>query len=189
MKRLSQTVLIATFVAFSWLAMQCVHELGHVAGAWITGATIERVFLHPLSFSRTDLSSNPHPSFVSWAGAVIGATIPLLAFLLAHALRIPGVYLFRFFAAFCLVTNGLYLAVGSINGVGDSGDLLNCGSQRWHLIAFGIVTVPLGFYLCNGLGPKFGFGPTQAKVSPSATIVSAALFSAILIFEILLHYT
>jgi len=32
MKRLDQIVLIGTFIGFSWLAMQVVHELGHVLG-------------------------------------------------------------------------------------------------------------------------------------------------------------
>ncbi len=34
-KRFEQAILIVTFLAFCWLAMQAVHELGHVVGAWV----------------------------------------------------------------------------------------------------------------------------------------------------------
>ena len=48
MKRPEQIVLITTFVCFSWLAMPACDELGHVLGAWATGAEVKRVALHPL---------------------------------------------------------------------------------------------------------------------------------------------
>lgn len=61
MKRASQMLLILTFIAFSWLAMQVVHEFGHVLVARLTGGEVLRVALHPLIVSRTDLGENPHP--------------------------------------------------------------------------------------------------------------------------------
>ncbi len=83
MKRIEQAILIATFLSFSWLAMQAVHELGHLVGAWLTGAEVTMVVLHPCTISRTDLGRNPHPSVVVWAGPLVGAVLPLLAFLTA----------------------------------------------------------------------------------------------------------
>ena len=61
MKRLAQILLILTFIGFSWLAMQVVHESGHVLVARLTGAEVTNVALHPLIISRTDLAENPHP--------------------------------------------------------------------------------------------------------------------------------
>ena len=66
MDRTNQLVLIASTVLLSWLGMMAVHEFGHVLGAWITGGRVERVVLHPLRFSRTDLAHNPSPMFVVW---------------------------------------------------------------------------------------------------------------------------
>ena len=100
MKRFEQATLIISFIAFSWLAMQVVHELGHVVAAWLTKAEITKVALHPCIVSRTDIGHNPHPSIVVWAGPIVGAALPLLAFLVAKVCRAPGVYLFRFFAGF-----------------------------------------------------------------------------------------
>ena len=132
-KRLDQIVLIGMFIGFSWLAMQAVHELGHVLGAVTSGGHVTKVVLHPCTISRTDVHPNPHPLFVVWAGPVVGALLPLLGFLLARSLRWPGVFLFRFFAGFCLIANGVYIGFGSIQGLADAGDMLRYGSSRWQL--------------------------------------------------------
>ena len=46
MKRAAQILLIVTFIAFSWLAMQVVHEMGHVLVARLTGGEVLKVALH-----------------------------------------------------------------------------------------------------------------------------------------------
>ena len=185
MRRLNQIVLIGTFVGFSWLAMQAVHELGHVLGGVAGGGKVVKVVLHPCTFSRTDVYPNPHPLSEVWSGAVVGAILPLLALLVAARLRCPGLYLFRFFAGFCLMANGVYLAIGSLQGIGDAGELLAYGSPRWPLILFGIATVLPGLYLWNGLDTRFGLGEARGKVSRSATVVSLCLFAAVVGVEML----
>lgn len=184
-RRLDQIVLIVTFIGFSWLAMQAVHELGHILGAISTGGEVVKVVLHPLAFSRTDVVPNPHPLLVVWAGPVVGAALPLLGFLLARAIRFGGVYLFRFFAGFCLIANGAYIGVGAIQGIADAGVMLRSGSERWQLIGFGLITVSLGLYLWHGLGPKFGLGKPGGNVSRSATVTSLVLFILVLITELI----
>ncbi len=174
--RLEQAVLLVTFAGFCWLAMQAVHELGHVLGAHATGGTVVRVVLHPLTISRTDVHPNPQPLLVAWAGPVAGAGLPLLAYCTAHVLRAPGRFLFRFFAGFCLVANGAYIGVGSVYGIADAGDLMRHGAARWQLVLFGVVAVSLGLALWNGLGPAFGFGAARGRVSRPAALVSLALF-------------
>lgn len=172
---LPQTVLITTFLAFSWLAMQMVHELGHVAAAKMTGGRAVRVVLHPLAISRTDVHPNPRPLAVAWAGPLVGVGLPLLALLLAKAIRLPGIHLLRFFAGFCLVANGVYIGAGAFLAVGDAGDMLRHGSPRWVLAAFGLAAVPAGFALWHGLGPSFGLGPARGRVSRRAIVASVGL--------------
>jgi hypothetical protein len=43
MQRIYQILLIGSFIGFSWLTMQVVHELGHVLGAVTTGGTVTKV--------------------------------------------------------------------------------------------------------------------------------------------------
>jgi hypothetical protein len=167
-RRLPQLVLIVSTILGSWLVMQAVHELGHVAGAWLTGGQVARVVLHPLTISRTDLTVNPHPLVVVWAGPLLGCLLPLAAWGMVAALRWPWAYLPRFFAGFCLIANGAYIAAGSFGGVGDAGVMLRHGSPLWCLLAFGAVTVPAGLWLWHRQGPHFGLGEARGRVSVAA---------------------
>ena len=185
MKRLDQIILIVFLIAFSWLAMQAVHELGHVLGAWATGGTVTKVVLHPLTISRTDVNPNPRPLLVVWAGPVLGVVLPLLAFGIAQCLKWPGLYLFQFFAGFCLIANGAYIGGGSLEGFADAGDMLRHGSSVWQLIVFGVISVAFGLYLWNGLGVEFGLGEAHGRVSRSAAIVAFALFVVVAGVELL----
>ena len=184
MRRIEQLVLIVTFLGFCWLGFQAVHELGHVAGAWLTGGTVTRVVLHPCTISRTDVEPNPHPLFVVWAGPLVGALLPLLAFLVAAPLRARGVYLFRFFSGSCLIANGCYVGVGWMGRIGDAGVMLALGSGRWMCVLFGLATAPLGLYLWHRQGSYFGLGSSGGKVNRSAVVVSAALFIALVTLEL-----
>jgi hypothetical protein len=177
MKRLLQILLIVTFIGFSWLAMQVVHEAGHVLVARLTGGEVIKVALHPLIVSRTDLGANPHPLAVVWGGPLVGSALPLLVFALAAACRAPGVYLFRFFAGFCLIANGVYIGIGWLLADGaDPSVMTENGSPVWVLVAFGLLTVPVGLYLWHRQGPHFGLGEAKGNVSPRAALTSVALF-------------
>jgi len=176
MKRAVQLLLIVSTVVLTWLGMMIVHEFGHIAGAWMSGGSVSKVVLHPLMFSQTVLSSNPQPLFVVWCGPVLGVLIPLLVLAVAAAAKLPGVYLLRFFTGFCLIANGAYLGVGVFAAVADAGDLIDLGASHWMLWLFGAITFPVGLWLWNGLGPRFGFGTAKGRVSGlSAGIVTAML--------------
>lgn len=166
--RVDQIVLLASMGLASWLGMQLVHETGHVIGAWVTGAHVDRVVLNPLTISRTDVSRNSVPLVVVWAGPAFGALAPVLIWLIACVARWSGAYLFRFFAGFCLVANGLYLAVGSFDRIGDCGEMLKHGSPIWSLWLFGILTVPAGVLLWHGQGERFGLGAANGQVNRAA---------------------
>jgi len=183
-QRLHQCLLIATFLPLCWLGMQVVHEVGHVAAAWATGGTVQRVVLHPLAISRTDVRPNPHPIVERASGAVIGTLLPMLAGTLHHRLRWPGAYLTRFFAGFCLVANGAYLLAGSVARIGDAGDLLRLGMPAWPMGLFGAVTIPAGLWLWHGLGPHFGLGSAAGRVSREAAYTSAVLLGALVAAEL-----
>jgi len=180
-----RTLLIVSTLLGSWLGMQAVHELGHVVGAWATGGRVARVVLHPLTISRTDLAENPHPLVVAWAGPLAGVAVPLLMWLLAKATRLPAEFVLRFFAGFCLVANGAYIAIGSLAGIGDAGDLLRHGSPGWSLWLFGVLTVPAGLGLWHRQGRHFGLGPEPHGVRPAVACTVAIACAVLLILGLL----
>lgn len=150
--------------------MQAVHEMGHVVGAWLTGGQVTQVVLHPLTISRTDVGPNPSPGWVVWAGPCFGCLAPVLLYAVARLIRLPGHYVLRFFAGFCLIANGLYIAGGSFEGIGDCGVMLKHGSQPWQLWLFGAVTAPLGLWLWHNQGVYFGLGKAEGKVNRRVTV-------------------
>ena len=186
MTRLPQVVMIVSFLALSWLSMMVFHELGHVMGASVTGGRVSRVVLHPLRISRTDLSHNPHPLAVTWAGPLVGVILPAAAWGVAAIPPVVDSRLFRFSAGFCLVANGAYLGVGSFEGVGDAGDLLRHGAAMWQLWAFGAITVPLGFFSWHKTGESFGLGDRSGRVSLVSMSVTLVLLGLLVAGELML---
>jgi hypothetical protein len=144
------------------------------------------VVLHPLTISRTDLAENPAPLFVVWAGPIVGVVLPVAVWGLAALLRVPGAYLLRFFAGFCLIANGAYIAAGSFDRVGDCKDMLHHGSPMWLLWAFGAVTIPLGLWLWHRQGPHFGLDRARGRVSKRAAYATLAGFLSLALVELLL---
>ncbi len=186
MKRLHQVLLIGTFLPLCWLAMMVGHELGHVVGAAATVGEVERVVLHPLAISRTDVSPNPNPPVVVWGGPLIGVLLPLALLFIFKGGKIAMAYLPQFFAGFCLIANGCYIGVGSFGGTGDAGDMLAHGSPKWSFWFFGLAAVPLGLYLWTGLGPSFGLGRAKGEVDHRAAYVSCLLLLVTVIMEVVL---
>ena len=175
-------ILIVSTLVGSWLGMQAVHELGHIIGAWATGGRVTRVVVYPLSLSRTDVLPNPEPQIVVWAGPVWGVLLPLAAWGLAAAVKMPGTFVLRFFAGVCLVANGLYIGLGSFGGVGDCGVMLRHGSQPWQLWLFGFVTAPLGIWLWQRQGKYFGLGPDAEPIQPRVFYGSFIVCLALILF-------
>lgn len=177
---------IAAGLLNCWLWMQIVHEWGHALGGWLSGASGVRILLHPLEFSRTDLEQNPHPLFVVWCGPVLGILIPLLLWGLARIFCVQIAAILRFFAGFCLLANGAYLAFGGPQGVGDAGDLIRLGIPLEVLFAFGAVTIPIGLGLWNGQGRHFEIGPGARPIAWADASWQVALCVMTVVIELAL---
>lgn len=129
-----------------------IHEFGHVFGALISGGQIEKIVLHPLTISRTDVSPNPNPLVVIWLGPIIGCAVPTILYLLTPRQLPLATSLSAFFAGFCLIANGAYLAVGAVDQVGDCKVMIQNGSPVISLIAFGVTAVLAGLLLWHKIG-------------------------------------
>ncbi len=161
--------------------MQATHEFGHICGAWVTGGQVEKVVLHPLTISRTDVSRNPSPLVVVWAGPILGSLLPLGLWMAVRQVLPPVSFLCRFFAGFCLIANGAYIAFGSFAEIGDCGEMLRHGSPTWALWFYGTITIPMGIWLWHGQGLHFGLADCHGKVNPLAAYVSLVVMVLLLV--------
>ena len=166
--------------------MQAFHELGHVLGLLSTGGAVEKVVLHPLTFSRTDAAHNPRPLIVVWSGAIIGVTLPLLLWAGIRPIGTQAGKLFRFFAAFCFIANGAYIGFGPDSVGLDTQVMLSQGCQRWHLLLFGVPAIALGLWLLDGTGVAFGFGAKQNGMNLKTVWMSTLLFFSVMIIELII---
>jgi hypothetical protein len=172
-----QLSLIMSTLCGSWLGMLAFHEFGHVLHAWASGGVVVGVELPLVGFSETHVSPNPHPQFVAWGGGVWGSLLPLGCWAIVRRLAPAFGFLAAFFAGFCLLANGAYLAAGSFiggpNDADDAHELLRHGAQAWQLIAFGLAASGVGIRLWHGLGRSFGIGKNAAAIEGKATIAAA----------------
>lgn len=148
--RRAELAAAAALVLACWWGMQMVHEAGHVLAALASGGRVVAVELRPWAISRTDVDPNPAPLFVAWGGPILGVVAPLVAWWVLLACRWKVAVLVRFFAGFCWVANGVYIAVGGLSGIGDGADLLRHGGSLWMLVTFGVVAAVVGLGLWNG---------------------------------------
>ena len=185
-ERFFQVLLIASTTALSWLGMMAVHELGHVAHLWISGGTVEYVLLHPARLSYTQPGQNPWPLFVAAGGALWGCGLPTAGWAITGRVAPRQAYLARFFAGFCLVANGAYLAADAFVAGGDGRQLIAQGTPPWLLVLAGVPTVACGLLLWHGQGPNFGLGgkkeaphlfrpAPQEPVSPKTPVASGKI--------------
>lgn len=150
--QLRLTIFLLSLLLLCWQLMVLMHELGHVAGAWLTGGTVTRVVVHPLAVTRTDVAPNPQPAIVVWMGPLLGSLLPLAGYWCARRLRPPVPQLLQFLAGFCLVANGAYIGIGSLSGIGDCGEMLRTGTPRWAMQCSGLLAVLVGLLLWHRLG-------------------------------------
>ena len=79
-----------------------------------------------------------------------------------------------------------YIGIGSFAKIGDTGEMIDHGSAIALLWVFGLVTIPSGFVLWNGLGPSFGLGEADGKVDAKAAYVSLVMLITMLVAMITL---
>jgi hypothetical protein len=184
--RFHQVVMIIGLMGCVWPLMMLVHESGHVLGALATGGHVQRMVWYPLVLSRTDVSPNPSPLIVVWAGPGFGAIAPAVLAMGISALRWSISYLITFFGGFCLLANGTYIGVGTFERVGDAKDMLRLGTPPWVMLLFGLSTTIWGLWLINRVSPKLGFGkhPTVVRSDHAYGVLVFALVVLIVGFAI-----
>jgi len=166
MGRIKQVLFVMGLFAAAWYIMMAMHETGHVLAALVTGGSVERVVLHPLAISRTDVAPNPHPAFVVWAGPIVGCLVPLILFAVVPRRLSVQRRLAGFLAGFCLVANGAYIGGGCWDRVGDCAKMLRYGTPLWLLPTFGLVAVATGLLIWHRLGSPRDFLRNPALMKP-----------------------
>ena len=138
------------------------------------------------------LADNPCPLYVAWGGPVLGCLLPLALLGIVKLFAKPYSYPAVFFAGFCLVANGAYLAGGSFSG----GNTLDDGGRdpqrrRRDLAIAALCDAHSAKRLMDAqrLGTHFGLGKDESrgKVDRKAAAVVAIVFFAVVCIELAVY--
>ena len=182
--RLWQGLLVLSMVSFSWLAMQAAHEAGHILHLLATGGSIEHLTLHPLRLSHTLPATNPAPLVTVIGGPLWGVLLPLLGWGVLLRLAPSRSYLAAFFAGFCLVANGAYLAGDALLQGADGREFVLQGVPPWLLVVVGVLLAAAGLGVWNGLGSRFGVGVGAQSVVAADALTMAGLTATLVLLEV-----
>ncbi len=172
--RAHQILLIVATLSLSWMMMMAIHELGHVAHAWVSGGKVTCVVLHPLRISRTDVLPNPAPIFVAVGGVIWGSALPLGIWVVFRKSNLS--LLLQFFSGFCLTANGVYLLGDSLAQGGDVRELVRHGVPVWPVLLCGTALAVCGLVVWHRMGRLFGLtGISDAGLVQAAWLVSIGL--------------
>lgn len=121
--------------------MTFTHECGHIAGGMACGATLTDFDLAPWRMPYSLHSTDPHPLVTLWAGPLLGIAIPLS---LAALVNKRWAW---FIADFCLIANGVYLALAWLSGDRylDTPRLLDAGAHPATILLYCVLTIGLGY--------------------------------------------
>lgn len=129
------------WLLLSWVVMTLTHELGHLFGGWLGGATLVEFDLTPWRLPFSLHQPDPHPLLTLWSGPLLGVLLPLL---LAAAIGRPWAW---FVADFCLIANGSYLAAAWVSGDPhlDTPRLMQAGANPLWVGLYCLVTIGVGY--------------------------------------------
>lgn len=125
----------------AWVVMNVSHELGHILAGVCCGGTLQSYSLSPITLPYSIFNPDPYPLTTLWCGPLLGVLAP---FLLALIFRKRA---FWFVSYFCILANGLYLAVAWVSGDRylDTPKLLEHGAWPASVLAFCVVAIIVGY--------------------------------------------
>lgn len=134
-------LLFTVLLIASWVMMTLTHELGHIIGGWLGGATLTDHDLAPWHLPYSTHSPDPIPLLTLWAGPMLGVLVPVV---FALAVRRKWVW---FIADFCVLANGAYLALAWASGdrLLDTPRLLEAGTPPFTIALYCSVAIGLGY--------------------------------------------
>lgn len=132
---------LSVLLTVAWVSMVLTHECGHLLGGALGGAVLVDLDLTPGRLPWSLHSPDPHPLLTLWAGPITGALAPCVV---AMLVRRDAAW---FVANFCLLANGVYLALGWIAGDRflDTARLLEAGAHPISILLFCAATIGAGY--------------------------------------------
>ena len=121
--------------------MTFTHELGHIVAGFCCGGTLKAVELWPWQLPYSFFEPDPLPLVTLWGGLLSGVLVPVAVALIAKREWI------WFFAHFCVLANGVYIATAWFAGDRylDTPRLLEHDASPISIAIYCILTIGFGY--------------------------------------------
>jgi len=168
-------LLILGSFAFAYNASLALHECGHAVAMMLTGAGVERITLHPFSWSYAYAASVPTvpngEAIATWAGPLGGAAIGIVLLLVVWRWRSTSLFPLLLLGAICLLHNGFYLITDTVlAGGGDATDLIQLGTPTWFVVLTGALLAIAGMACAVAIIPFMGLRSSASCMQWVATL-------------------
>jgi hypothetical protein len=154
------------------------HELGHAIVMWASGGVVDRIVLHPFTWSYTYYGSMPkYPILTSSAGIVFESVVALLLVGLAWRSRQQSWSLtFIMIGTVATVKAGLYALIdGIVFGGGDATSLIQLGMPATVIVGAGILLIGVGLLLAITGFRSIDFGSQDTLLGRAAVLEGGLL--------------
>jgi hypothetical protein len=169
-------IVLGAFV-FSYNLSMVVHEVGHAITLTATGGELGSIEISPFSWSWARYRFNPEPMATSWGGFLWQTICGLAVFCLLWITASRWSFFGGMFAVISLAAAGIYMLMGAILNIGDSGALMRMGVSPAVLIAIAAVLLLLMLPFTITLGPLLNVGKGKTPF-----IATVATLSPILLY-------
>lgn len=159
-KRLQQMLIVLGIFVFSYNLGNLIHESGHALNAVLTGGSLNKITMSPLSWCYT-WTSGGNRIFVIWGGFLWQTIIPIVLLFLCFKSRIALYALFLALVSFA--ESGIYMIAGAAAGIGDGGSLVKLGTPPFILITVGGILLLCCLPLSLPIGVLLGIGQKQTS--------------------------
>ena len=166
---------------WAWVVMTTTHELGHVIGGLISGASLVALELRPWHLPYSILAPDPHPLISLWAGPALGCAVPIAVACICNR---PVLW---FVAWFCLLANSIYLLLGYLSADAqlDTTRLLRAGTPPAVIFLTGGVLLVVGYLGFRRSCIDLVSGKSTAPSTPSNRLAAISLLAVLVVQSVL----
>ncbi len=161
-KCFQQLLTVLGIFVFSYNLGNLIHESGHALNAVLSGGSVNRITLSPLSWCYASTSGG-NRMFVVCGGFLWQTALPTVILVLLWCFKSRLSLWALFLALVSFAPSGIYMIIGAVAGIGDGGRLIKYGIPPFVLLTVGSILLLCCLPLALPLGPFLGVGRKQTS--------------------------
>ncbi len=183
---LQQMLIVLGMFVFSYNFGNLIHESGHALNAVLTGGSLNKITMSPLSWCYASTSGG-NETFVVWGGFLWQTIVPTVVLLLLWYFKSRLSLYALFLVLVSFGASGVYMIAGAVAGVGDGGSLVRYGVPPFLLLTVGSVLLLFCLALSLPMGVLLGIGRKQTSfISTMMVLMPIQMyFLAMLIYNLM----